>query len=101
MSDNPHANGGQLLKDLRMPNFCEYAVEVLKPGTIEAEATRVMLSPEAAVIDVDGSALQRIKRRVIIEAYIELLARVRDGDVVITMGAGSIGAVPGKLAGQG
>lgn len=42
MSANPHANGGQLLKDLRMPNFCEYAVEVLKPGTIEAEATRVM-----------------------------------------------------------
>ena len=42
MSANPHANGGQLLKDLLMPNFCDYAVEVLKPGTIEAEATRVM-----------------------------------------------------------
>ncbi len=36
------ANGGQLLKDLKMPNFCDYAVEVLKPGTINAEATRVM-----------------------------------------------------------
>ena len=42
MSANPHANGGQLLKDLLMPNFCDYSVEVLKPGTVEAEATRVM-----------------------------------------------------------
>ena len=42
MSANPHANGGQLLKDLLMPNFCDYAVEVLKPGTVEAEATRIM-----------------------------------------------------------
>ena len=32
MSANPHANGGQLLKDLLMPNFCDYAVEVLKPA---------------------------------------------------------------------
>ncbi|MDQ3064020.1 MAG: phosphoketolase family protein, partial [Acidobacteriota bacterium] len=42
MGANPHANGGQLLKDLLMPNFCDYAVEVSKPGTIEAEATRTM-----------------------------------------------------------
>ncbi len=42
MSANPHANGGQLLKDLLLPDFCDYAVEVLKPGTVEAEATRVM-----------------------------------------------------------
>jgi len=42
MGANPHANGGQLLKDLLMPNFCDYEVEVTKPGTVEAEATRVM-----------------------------------------------------------
>ncbi|MCY7348705.1 MAG: phosphoketolase family protein [Pyrinomonadaceae bacterium] len=42
MSANPHANGGALLKNLLMPNFCDYAVEVLKPATAEAEATRVM-----------------------------------------------------------
>jgi xylulose-5-phosphate/fructose-6-phosphate phosphoketolase len=42
MSDNPHANGGILLRDLKMPDFCDYAVEVTKPGTIEVEATRVM-----------------------------------------------------------
>ena len=42
MSANPHANGGGLLKDLRMPDFREYAVRVPKPGAISAEATRVM-----------------------------------------------------------
>jgi xylulose-5-phosphate/fructose-6-phosphate phosphoketolase len=41
MGANPHANGGLLLKDLRMPDFCDYAVEVKEPGNTEAEATRV------------------------------------------------------------
>jgi xylulose-5-phosphate/fructose-6-phosphate phosphoketolase len=41
MSDNPHANGGRLLKDLRLPDFREYAVEVSTPGSTVAEATRV------------------------------------------------------------
>jgi xylulose-5-phosphate/fructose-6-phosphate phosphoketolase len=42
MSANPHANGGLLLKDLRMPDFRDYAVDVPKPGGTVAEATRVM-----------------------------------------------------------
>jgi xylulose-5-phosphate/fructose-6-phosphate phosphoketolase len=42
MGANPHANGGLLLKDLRMPDFRAYAVEVAKPGTRTAEATRMM-----------------------------------------------------------
>jgi len=42
MSANPHANGGVLLRDLRMPDFRNYAVEIKKPGVTEAEATRVM-----------------------------------------------------------
>jgi xylulose-5-phosphate/fructose-6-phosphate phosphoketolase len=42
MGANPHANGGLLLKDLKMPDFRDYAVPVLKPGTTEAESTRVM-----------------------------------------------------------
>ncbi len=42
MGANPHANGGLLLKDLRMPDFRDYAVTVSKPGTVEAEATRAM-----------------------------------------------------------
>ncbi|TKB68506.1 MAG: phosphoketolase family protein [Nitrospira sp.] len=42
MSANPHANGGLLLKDLRLPDFRRYAVAVKKPGAVEAEATRIM-----------------------------------------------------------
>ncbi|HMJ65904.1 MAG TPA: phosphoketolase family protein, partial [Candidatus Binatia bacterium] len=42
MSANPHANGGLLLRDLRLPDFRKYAVEVKKPGVTNAEATRAM-----------------------------------------------------------
>jgi xylulose-5-phosphate/fructose-6-phosphate phosphoketolase len=42
MGANPNANGGLLLKDLHLPDFREYAVEVPKPGTVTAEATRVL-----------------------------------------------------------
>jgi xylulose-5-phosphate/fructose-6-phosphate phosphoketolase len=42
MGANPHANGGLLLKDLAMPDFRDYQVAVLKPGTEFAEATRVL-----------------------------------------------------------
>jgi xylulose-5-phosphate/fructose-6-phosphate phosphoketolase len=41
MSDNPHANGGLLLKDLRLPDFRDYAVEAPSPGATVVEATRV------------------------------------------------------------
>ena len=42
MSANPHANGGELLEDLRLPDFRDYAVAVPKPGTTTSEATRVL-----------------------------------------------------------
>jgi xylulose-5-phosphate/fructose-6-phosphate phosphoketolase len=42
MSANPHANGGLLLRDLILPDFRDYAVEVKKPGSVDAEATRAM-----------------------------------------------------------
>ena len=42
MGANPHANGGQLLKDLKLPDFSDYAVNVVKPGQSLAESTRVM-----------------------------------------------------------
>ncbi len=42
MGKNPHANGGILLRDLRMPDFRQYAVDVQAPGDIEAEDTRVL-----------------------------------------------------------
>jgi len=41
MGANPHANGGLLLKDLKMPDFRDYAVAVSKPGTTYAQATRI------------------------------------------------------------
>jgi len=42
MGANPHANGGQLLKDLILPDFRAYAVDVPQPGMVTAEATRAM-----------------------------------------------------------
>ena len=32
MGANPHANGGILLRDLRMPDFREYGVDLSSPG---------------------------------------------------------------------
>jgi xylulose-5-phosphate/fructose-6-phosphate phosphoketolase len=42
MSANPHANGGVLLRELRMPDFQRYAVDVPSPGAVDAEDTRVL-----------------------------------------------------------
>jgi len=42
MGANPHANGGLLLKDLRMPDFRDYALDVPQPGHEFGESTRVM-----------------------------------------------------------
>ena len=42
MGANPHANGGLLLKDLVLPDFRDYALDVGSPGQTEGEATRVM-----------------------------------------------------------
>ncbi len=41
MSANPHANGGLLRTELRVPDFRTYAVDVPSPGSVVAEATRV------------------------------------------------------------
>ena len=37
MGANPHANGGKLLRDLRLPDFKNYAVDVPVPGSVEAQ----------------------------------------------------------------
>ncbi|MGH3023962.1 MAG: phosphoketolase family protein [Gaiellaceae bacterium] len=42
MSANPHANGGALLRDLVLPDFRDYAVDLPSPGTTSSEATRVL-----------------------------------------------------------
>jgi xylulose-5-phosphate/fructose-6-phosphate phosphoketolase len=40
MSANRHANGGLLLKDLRLPDFRDYKVDLAEPGSVTAESTR-------------------------------------------------------------
>jgi xylulose-5-phosphate/fructose-6-phosphate phosphoketolase len=40
MGANPHANGGLLKRELKLPDFNDYAVEVARPGETMAEATR-------------------------------------------------------------
>ena len=42
MSDNPHANGGALLRELDLPDFRQYGVDVPRPGATYSEATRVL-----------------------------------------------------------
>lgn len=37
MGANPHANGGKLLRDLRLPDFKNYAIDVPVPGSVEAQ----------------------------------------------------------------
>ncbi len=68
----------------------------------------VYAAGEAPIVAADGRALARALRVAgkVEPVFVEdiagmpaaILSAVRDGDVVITMGAGSIGAVPGKLA---
>jgi xylulose-5-phosphate/fructose-6-phosphate phosphoketolase len=41
MGANPHANGGQLLRELKLPNWREYSVAVPSPGSTELESTRI------------------------------------------------------------
>jgi xylulose-5-phosphate/fructose-6-phosphate phosphoketolase len=42
MGANPHANGGMLLHDLRMPDFRDHAVDVRSPGAVMAQDTMVL-----------------------------------------------------------
>jgi len=42
MGANPHANGGILLRDLRMPDFYDHTVQVPAPGAVEAQDTLVL-----------------------------------------------------------
>jgi xylulose-5-phosphate/fructose-6-phosphate phosphoketolase len=41
MGANPHANGGLLLRDLELPDFRAYAVDIARPGTVVVESTRI------------------------------------------------------------
>jgi len=41
MGANPHANGGTLLRDLRLPSFADYALDIPTPGAVQAESTTI------------------------------------------------------------
>jgi xylulose-5-phosphate/fructose-6-phosphate phosphoketolase len=56
MGANPHANGGQLLRDLRLPDFRFYAVNVSKPGAELSEATRVLGNMLRDVLTLNDAA---------------------------------------------
>jgi len=42
MGDNPHANGGLLLRDIELPDFRDFALDVAAPGSVVGESTKVM-----------------------------------------------------------
>jgi xylulose-5-phosphate/fructose-6-phosphate phosphoketolase len=56
MGSNPHANGGLLLRDLRLPDFRDYGVAVDAPGVTTGEATRVLGQFLRDVMDANADA---------------------------------------------
>jgi xylulose-5-phosphate/fructose-6-phosphate phosphoketolase len=42
MGANPHTNGGTLLRELKLPDFRDYALQVASPGAVDGEDTRVL-----------------------------------------------------------
>jgi xylulose-5-phosphate/fructose-6-phosphate phosphoketolase len=54
MGANPHANGGALLRDLRLPDFRRYALAVEQPGAVDGEATRVQGEYIRDVLKLNG-----------------------------------------------
>ncbi|WP_262031336.1 phosphoketolase [Microvirga sp. Mcv34] len=56
MGANPHANGGLLMRPLRLPEFRNYAVQVDAPGKAVGEATRVLGSYLRDVVGLNASA---------------------------------------------
>jgi xylulose-5-phosphate/fructose-6-phosphate phosphoketolase len=58
MSGNPKTNGGLLLRDLDLPDFREFAVEIERPGTTLAEATRVLGRWLAEVVRRNGETFR-------------------------------------------
>jgi xylulose-5-phosphate/fructose-6-phosphate phosphoketolase len=56
MSDNPHANGGTLTRDLHLPDFREFKVDVPGPGTVVAESTRPLGKYLARVVELNQRA---------------------------------------------
>ncbi len=58
MSANPHANGGLLLRDLELPDFRRFAVDVDRPATGSSEAMRVLGRFLAGVVDANPDSFR-------------------------------------------
>ena len=56
MGSSPHANGGELLRDLTLPDFRDFAVDVPSPGATTSEATRVLGRYLAEVMRLNAGA---------------------------------------------
>jgi xylulose-5-phosphate/fructose-6-phosphate phosphoketolase len=86
MSDNPHANGGLLLRDLNLPDFKQYGIPVPSPGSVDAENTRVlggwlrdtiMGNPRTfRLFGPDETASNRL------DAVFEVTGRAFDGEII-------------------
>lgn len=63
MGANPHANGGLLLHDLRMPDFHKHAVTVPSPGAVAAQDTMVLgkFLRDVAKLKSGGTKFQDIR----------------------------------------
>ena len=75
MGANPHANGGLLLVDLKLPDFRDYALDVPAPGAVEARDTYV---------------LARFVREVVRQNEAESNFRVFGPDETISNGLGAV-----------
>ena len=88
MGANPHANGGLLLKELNLPDFRQYAVNVERPGATDGEATRVLgtllrdvlkLNEQAAnfrIVGPDETSSNRL------DAVFEVTDRMSDAEIL-------------------
>jgi xylulose-5-phosphate/fructose-6-phosphate phosphoketolase len=86
MSANPHANGGELLRELDLPPFRDYAVDVQSPGGVKAESTRVLgrwlrdiirRNPATfRLVGPDETASNRL------DAVFEVTGRAFDGEII-------------------
>jgi xylulose-5-phosphate/fructose-6-phosphate phosphoketolase len=88
MGASPHANGGLLLRDLELPDFRSYGVDVQAPATTASEATRVLGSwlrdvvganPETfRIVGPDETASNRLS------AVFEATDRAWEGEILST-----------------
>ena len=86
MSANPHANGGLLLRDLDLPDFRQYAVDVDKPGGVSGENTKVLARWLRDVISANPASFRLMgpdetsSNR--LDAVFEVTNRVFDGEII-------------------